>query len=295
MNGKFKHRFAPCLAANLLDAYALERNVRNGTMAHYSLVLFDFARWYDINLDELTDDHFESQAVNRYLQERAEKLSPWTLKQRRISLLVMWRFGNEAEMISRVPRRIRPIKTPPLIIQTWSVDDVRRLITEIEKTKGNFRKTWVPKSLYLSALIRTAWDTGLRKADMFALKWEKVKAANGRLLVIQQKTNHPVRIQISVSTMEVLAKLDAVTDYPFCFPPIMRGEHISRAFTRAVTAAGLTGNLTTLRKSSGTHIEQQAPGMGWIHLGHKSPETTRKWYIDGDRAYNERPRPDELN
>lgn len=294
-------RFQTCFASDLLDAYALERSVRENTLMHYVLVLHDLARWNNVTFEELDDKHFESVAVNRYLRDRAETLSPWTLKQRRISLLVLWKFGNEVEMISRVPRRIRPIKCPPLVIHTWTPDDVRQLLQTAESMDDCFQfsrnmEDWQPiqRGLFFSALIRVAWDTGLRVSDVLTLRWPDVESASGRLLIIQQKTNHPVRVQLTDSTMQALQTLVRHHGRIVCFPAIMRQEHLSREFTKLVARAGLKGNLTTLRKSSATHIEQQAPGLGWVHLGHKSPETTRRWYIDAERAYGERPRPAEL-
>jgi len=41
-----------------------------------------------------------------------------------------------------------------------------------------------------------------------------------------------------------------------------------------------------------TSVERQAPGIGWIFAGHKSPATTQQWYIDAERAYAAIPRPD---
>jgi len=67
-------------------------------------------------------------------------------------------------------------------------------------------------------------------------------------------------------------------------------------FKRIVEVAGLQGTFCKIRRTSGTEVERQQHGCAWLHLGHTSPDTARRWYINPERAYDvDRPLPPPLD
>jgi integrase len=140
------------------------------------------------------------------------------------------------------------------------------------------------------SIIRTAFDTGLRRGDLYALRRDQIDA-DGVLLVALHKTGCDHICRVRPATLEAI---DALPRSETIFPEPCHKE-AAGAWRWIVTRAEIPrvrwGQLQMLRRTSASHIEQKNPGMAGAHLGHLTPGLAAKSYIDPRIAHAARPLP----
>lgn len=264
---------------NYLDRYNLAHDIKPSTLEHYTWVVhsLDAYTGHQTALADLSAD-----LLNGYLLWLRERCSPFTCKQRRASLLVLWRSANEEGLAPPVPK-IRPVRTPDPPKDVWTPADVAQLIAAASVLAGPFRNMAIDRVKYFRTLIAAAYESGLRRSDLHAMQADQVREATS---IAQLKTGRCVVARFTAATCAEILAFVAGTDRNTIWPLWSKHRGVfGRMFGRIVAAAGLRGSFSKLRKTSGTEVERLAPGAGWVHLGHSSPDTARIWYINQARAY----------
>jgi integrase len=272
----------------LLAAYLLEHDLAEATVAHYRLVLTGFERWRG---HPLTPGDFTDSAVNSYLGWLKQRRSPFTVKQRRTSLLVLWKAACELGLVSARPGRVRLIRTPDRVIETWLPSDIGRMLQHAAGLRGQMASAAVPKSLFWSLWVLLAYDTGLRTSDLFSLECQDVLNLQGRLTIVQRKTKHAVTVHIRPETLDLVRQMAELQASRFILPRCWRGNNFSHAVRKFLRGAGLQGSATKMRQTSCTEVDRLRPGAGWVHLGHRTSATTQRWYLNRRRAFDDNPLP----
>ncbi len=90
----------------------------------------------------------------------------------------------------------------------------------------------------ISAIIRFALETAMRRGEIAAMKWEHLDRAARVLRVPETKTGEPRRVPLST---RVLAVLDGLPRRIDGYVWGMRPDSITQAFERACKAAGIEG------------------------------------------------------
>lgn len=209
--------------------------------------------------------------LGKYLAWAKEaKLSPVTRRSRRNMLLRLCRhFGHE---IANPPR----VKVPPPVPHAWSVEQVRTLLETARSSRHHHR--------YWNAYVLTAWDTGLRRCDLFQLRAADLGL---RSVVRQKKTGKPIAIHLRSAALEALRQLPGECPLaPWCQLSVW-----SRCAQRLVRRAQLPGSIGWLRHSAATAVELEHPGKGYLFTGN-TPEVFYRHYFD--RSKGEILQPDEL-
>lgn len=252
------------LLHDYLDRYNRARDIRPSTLIHYHWVVRSFERHNgSIDMTSLT-----GTAVNDWLIWLAadRHLSPWTIKQRKISLLVLWRAAWQDGLAPPLEpvKRLRPLRHSP---QAWTLDEVRRLLVVADGAGP-----------WWGSLVRAAYDTGLRLGDLLSLPVQHV----ARLCnIVQRKTGLPVVCQFRPATLTAICRLLAGRTDGLVWPWPLRREAFYRRFRRLVSAASIRpGTFRWLRRSAATACESVRPGDGTLLLGHAARSTTEAWYID---------------
>jgi integrase len=249
-----------------LSRYSLNHDVADSTVEHYKWVVRSFERLSGpVELDRLTGD-----AVNRWLANLKELgRSPWTIKQRKISLLVLWRSAWEAGLAPPVEpvRKLRPLHHDP---QAWTLPEVHTLLEAAEKSV---------RSTFWCSLIRAGYDSGLRLGDLLALCVHHVAPL---CTIVQRKTGSAVAIQFRPETLQAIqAHVGDRDDGDAVWPLWGRREALYRGFRRLVAASGIRkGTFRWLRRTAATQTERISPGSATALLGHAARSTTEAWYID---------------
>lgn len=233
-------------------------------------------------------DVFTEDNVNSFLAGYTG--SPYTVRSYRSDFITLWN-GAADDGLLPYPR-IRCIRRPKcheLLIECYTVDEVRLLLKAAAKLSGEYANG-VSKAAYWSAAIRLAWDTGLRRGDVIAFS-KRVLSPDGRSRIIQQKTKRIVPVALRPTTVQALQKIPGDEPLTWC----MELNYFTRHFRRIVRASGVgRGSFKWLRRSSGTYVEMALPGAGTKHLGHSSPEVFNRHY-DGHLADPVLPLPPDLD
>lgn len=278
---------------NYLNRYNLARDIKPSTLEHYQWVVrsLDSFTGRPTLLAELSPDLINGYLL--WLRDRGR--SPFTCKQRRASILVLWRAAADENLATPpIARQLRQVRTPDPPRPTWLPAEVARLIDAAAVLGGSFRTLpGINRAAYFRTLIAAAYDSGLRRSDLHALPI----SSTGQLTAVRQlKTGRAVVVRLRPETERAVACFVAGTDRPLIWPLWSQYRTVfARQFQQIVAAAGLTGTFSQLRKTSGTEVERLRPGSAWLHLGHSSPDTARQWYINQARAYTDTvPLPPEL-
>lgn len=239
--------------SDFLDVYFSSRVVS----ADYEALLRGRLKpWYSLDVTALDTD-----TVNRFLVMLARSgLSPYTVLAYRRNILAVLNAAADRDLCGYPNSRrvIRP-KLHQLTPEGWTLEQVVALLHEA-------------RDPYWDAVIRVAWDTGLRRGDV--LRVHRSQFTTEPIAYRQHKTKRAVLICCHESTMQSLAKLPGDT-------PLAWRRHRKLwfdAFRRIVTRAGLSGTFGHLRRSAGSIAESQTPGGGQRKLGHSSSRMFDAFY-----------------
>lgn len=265
--------------------YALDRDIREGTIEQYRLTVRSLEKFLGRSPDV---GDLQPEVINSWLRMIGEKCSPYTVKSKRAQLLVLWRAAADDELSPPPPRKIRRPKLPERVVRTLDAEGVRRLLAQIATTHGTIAGR--PRPTYLRTLVLVTLDSALRQSDLHRLDWAQVLDAAGRLQIVQRKTGRRRWVHMSEPTMEELTSY--MRGFSGSLWPMADRGAVTRDLRAAAVAAGL-GRIThtDLRRSAIRSVEEQQAGAGWIFAGHESDSTTRKWYLPKDLVYDSLPRP----
>lgn len=216
---------------------------------------------------------FRESVVNAYLASL--KFAPSTIRNQRVDILTLWNSAADEDLVPYPRRRrIRRNKVPAEIIDCYTVDEVRSLVYATQRMRRGCYPNGVSRRAYWQAIVRTAFETGLRRSDLWLLRQSSIND-NGLWRVVQHKTG---RVASGVMRQETLALVRGLSlDQPFAWP--WDAARFCRQFVDLKKRAGVCrGTFKWLRRASGSYVESIMPGMGWKHLGHTSPATFLKHY-----------------
>ena len=228
---------------------------------------------------------FNEAVINSFLGS-LDGVSPHTWNKYRADFLSVWRAAADED---RVPypqsRRIKRVRAAPLVIECYLEQEARSLVSAAEHLPGAY-PNGVARRHYWPAIIRAAWDSGLRRGDLWKLKRSDIRA-DRTLVIAQNKTGKVHVAKFHTSTIEALVKAGGHLSWPIC--EWCFGVH----FQEIVVASGIgRGTFRWLRRGSGSRIDADHPGLGHEQLGNSR--------VVFDRHYNaklnahKRPMPPEL-
>lgn len=278
-----------------VDSYALSHDIRGSTLEQYRVTASVMNRWRGkpVEIEELADD-----LVNRFLRDIGESSKPHTVASKKRQLLAIWRSAAE-DGYCQHPKRVRAIRLPETKREIWTPGDVRKLVESLEAIRGRIPQSEIQTGLALSALVRVAWDTGMRRSDIFRL--ERTHAEHdGWLEIVQRKTGRLVLCRLSEQTRKIILRT-----FDSWAPPRRLiwpgGPSVIRRLTSLIAdhaeQLGLASSrqpFKALRRSSITAVEAQAPGSGYLQAGHTNAQTTIRFYLNPAIAQMSKPRPPEL-
>ena len=264
------------LLRHYVERYSVTRDLAPGTVEHYRWVVASFEAYAGrIELFEFTEELVCGWLA--WLRSRGR--SPWTVKQRRISLLVLWRSAWLDGLATCLPplRRQRPLHYAP---EAWTVQEVRQLVAAAERLLGCFPRTDISRGLWLGSLVRAGYDSGLRLGDL--LRFPARAVGESPIQIRQAKTGRCVTVRFRPDTAAAIAAcLADGTPRKLLWPLWGRREALYRLVRRTVLSSGIRpGTFRWLRRAAATACERQQPGSGTVLLGHASRATTEAWYVD---------------
>jgi integrase len=244
--------------------YSLTRDVKAGTLRQYVIVADLVERWAGrpVRLDEL-----DERSVSEWLRDYSATVKPHTVKGKKAMLLALWRAAADDGLASEPSsRRVRRVRVPELVPTAWTKAEVERLLSAAAKLPRKHR-CGLSRAVWWDLAIRVAWDSGLRWADLVALRVDAI-GEDGAAAVTQNKTAKVSSFRLSATTMAALRATRAARPRELVCPWPASGETFRDQVLRLVAKAGIrAGTWRWIRRGSGTDVEQQLDGAGHRHLG----------------------------
>lgn len=280
---------------DFVESYALTHEIRGSTLEQYRVTASVMNHWNGspIEVAQLGDE-----MVNRFLRDYAEKKKPHTVQSKRRQLLALWRCAAEDGLCSP-PKRVRTIKLPETRRDVWTAEEVRRLVSALEAIRGRIPISEIATGLALGALVRAAWDTGMRRSDLLRLTREHA-THDGWLEIVQRKTGRLVLCKLSKDTRSAILRTfdDWAPPRQLIWPQspmvVRRMVSIIADTAEDVGIGSSRSPMKKLRRSSITAVEQQAPGSGYLQAGHTNTATTIRFYLNPAIAQMGKPMPEAL-
>jgi integrase len=145
--------------------------------------------------------------VDRLRISLLKKRSPQTVKH--ILNLLTWiiNFGVKRNLCDGIPFHIQ--KPPVYNIKTEDLSD--------EQLKSLLHAIEMDSNIQIKNMMRLALFTGLRRGEMFKLKWEDIKFERGFIHIRDPKGGPDERVPLNDAARELL-KSHSKTESPFVFP-----------------------------------------------------------------------------
>lgn len=156
----------------------------------------------------------------------------------------------------------RDVRTLPQVIECYLEHEARALATAAAHLTGAY-PNGIARRHYWPAIIRAAWDSGLRRGDLWRLKRRDIRR-DRTALIVQSKTGRPVVCRFHPSTLKALDLADGHLTWSLC--EWCFGVH----FQEIVELSSVRkGTFRWLRRGSGSRVEADNPGLGHGHLGNQ--------------------------
>jgi integrase len=283
------------LLTDFVESYALSHDIRESTIEQYRTTAQVLSKW---NKEPIKIKTLSDEVVNRFLRDYAVTAKPHTVASKRRQILALWRAASDEGFCS-APKKIREIRLPETRRDVWTAEQVKSLAEACEKITGRIPESEIQTGLALAALVRTAWDTGMRRADLFRL--ERAHAEyDGWLEIVQIKTGRLVLCRLSEHTKKLVIRTfdDWAPPRKLIWPGgALVARRLSSMVADVAEDIGLSCNgkpFKKLRRSSITAVEQVAPGTGYLQAGHTTSQTTIRFYLNPAIAQMARPMPPTL-
>jgi len=149
-------------------------------------------------------------------------------------------------------------------------------------TKGEIDRLVAAAYSDLKPIITMAVNTGMRRGEIFDLKWEHIDLRNRVLEVVDPKNGDKRALPINKTLLEVLHRLPRRLDTPYVFPGKNGGRltDIKKGFLTARKTAGLDDvTLHTCRHTFASHLVMAGVDLMTVKelLGHKSIKMTERY------------------
>ncbi len=271
------------LLEKLIETYIASRNeerpIGQELAARTQLHLADCVRAYGAWLQHeavLTD--LNPLSVNDFLRWLIEAgQSPYTARNRRSGLLVLWRFAERSGLTDEQSTRVRRVHCPTLQVDGYAIDQAQVLLSRASELRGTIRYTKIPRRIYWGSLLPTKWDFGLRAGDVLGVRVVDFNP-DGQLWVYEHKTGKRGWRILRPETRDAIAECVAVSPNREFIWPGLRPRSFYRAFSRLAKASGLPGTSRWVRRGSSSEVEKLHPGAGWRFLNHSNPDVFEKHY-----------------
>jgi integrase len=165
------------------------------------------------------------------------------------------------------------------------VSQVKKLLEDNHKirflTVDEEKRLFEHLPAYLKPIVICALQTGMRRGEIFNLKWSNIDFDYGFIELLETKSGKSRKIPISDTLRTVLNGLDKTSDYVFINPET--GKHyvdIKKAWTSALKAADIEDfRFHDLRHTVATRLVEKGIDLLVVKdiLGHAKIETTMRY------------------
>jgi len=270
----------PWLLLDWHTAYCSERDLSLRTKLFYLGAARQYEMWRGRPL-RLTE---AAEGLNDYLDHLATRRNRYTARSIRAGLVVLLRAAA-TEGLCQLPKRVRPIGAPDHRPRGFLVQELVTLLKHASPLQA--------------AGIHLAYDTGLRRSDLFAVRWPQVFGApdDRRIAHTAFKTGRRVVRRMRNETVSALEAIRNPSD-----DRLLPSRVGYTGWRRQWQALGLRAAVDTKRRGlqairrTGASLTKLRGGSAAEYLGH-SPQSSGladRYYIDPELVDEAPPLPPPL-
>jgi integrase len=240
-------------------------------------------------IDDLDDDTITRLMI--WLRD-IRSLHPRTVNDRRGRINALWSWlANRGYTLRRPTNCALPV--PTRTPRAWTREQLQQLMRACHESPGTF--CGMPLSVWLVAFHALAWDTGARTTELLELRWEWIDWSTGWISVSAdvRKGKRSDRVyRLLPDTLALLRSLQRHNGLVLGYDlherqrdggPERGPSRVHQIYKELLQRAGLPDSRydqpQKLRRSHGSWLAA-AGGDATASLGHSSPVTTRRSYLD---------------
>lgn len=244
-----------------LQRYILSRDISKGHADNLRRALFMLQEFANRPLDE-----FSTTLVNEWLTAMLDSgRSRQTAKLYRRSILTIWNYLGDIEFQEYpIPRRIKQIKGSVPAPVAFRPEQVQELIKAASTLGGTYEVSGIPRGQWWPAMIASAYDTGLRRGDLWTLP-HAISHGNP-FAIVESKTGATEVRQLSRFTCDLIRQYDHRQAHPWG----LANSSFAKGWKAIIKKVDFDGQFKMLRRSFVTLTE-------WRHA---DPTVSRRHYID---------------
>lgn len=256
------------------EVFALECEMSATAMANYAYVVKALTRFVGAPILLMAIDE---PLLNRFILWRlASGKSAASVRNERFALLRI--ADHAAERGYRQPinrKRVRSVTLARSMPRGPHREHLLRLLVAASGLHGQL-SNGAARAIYFQALLSAAYETGLRKGDLFRLRRDQIDS-DGVIILTISKTQATHVCRISPATMGWLDALPG--DTPLRFPHSSPST-FSRWCGRIKASAGvpIRGLLQPVRRSAASYVNRDG-GNAQEFLGHATPGIAERYYL----------------
>ncbi len=273
------------LLTDLLARYRLEREISSDYSYQLGYAVQRFNRFHGrmAEIGEITEERLNEWLLS---EQQSEEINDRGRRNVRASILTLLRYAESDLRLDRV----RKVKVSPKPPEAWNIDQFVQVANAATRLPGSM-VTGVKRSDYFSTVLWFAFETGLRRSDIWRFNIDRLDETNQASLS-QHKTKHVHVVQVTDRTRESLHRISNIlkaNSYKIHRTPLSWPHHWSAFYywlARARAMAGVDADVINrgpqhIRRTGATAVECDQPETAQHYLGHRSgPNLARASYID---------------
>ena len=285
-------QMASTTLSELVDTYALQNDIsgRYEYQLRYAVQRFSGHLGRPANCGDLT-----ANVVNEWLRSEQQSGAIGTRSRSnvRTSIMTLWKSSKQPLDCSE----IRPVKIKRKAPVAWTFAELEKVANAARQIPGEL-SNGLKRSDYFHCLVWFAFETGLRRSDVFRYNVTELGADN-RTALTQHKTGRVHVVEITKKTAADMRRLSAQLHLkgdphwltPFHWPHSTSTLYV--LFRQIRTVAGVDPNernrsLQHIRRTGATAVECAEPEGAAKYLGHAGRELAWTSYIDPRKAVQSR-------
>lgn len=207
--------------------------------------------------------------------------APRSRRNHRANILAVLRFAADGQARDEPnARRISVVKVPPPDPRAWSDGQLAAFFDAAALLEGRCKyRPGVSRAAYLLALAGAAYDTGLRRGDLWRIRHEWIQG-DGSIRLRQNKTSEPHLCAVTPHVVSLIASI------PYAEPLKWtgHGSGYSALWREACKRAGIPHGCTQqVRRTAATVVWEEHPEAVQRFLGHRTA-TMWRHYVDQSRS-----------
>jgi integrase len=275
---------------NLTLREAFEKHYPKDEMVKRSVekMRYDLLRWERLTkngampISKITDEVLEE-----FRKLLLAKYTPASVNGTRAILRAIFRrlgppvTGNPTGLgiLPRVPY-MKPSKVIRGLPRRVDQEDLSRWYIACEQIQSP--KWGGPAAFWWQSWLVLAYFTGLRKSDVFAIRFADIDFDKGTLLFTARKTSKPMRLPLHPCVIEHVRRIEQPKREHVFESSIKASGSFNKRWEWICRKAGIAEPFTPhdIRRTASSEIERAKPGMASVLLQHSINDTTHVSYLN---------------